>query len=630
MSQVETGTYNGKLAGLWLKEQEESEDEAHKPKLLEQNFQQIKKIEQEPCEANNEVKMQIYDAKAATFNHKEESPFVRHIKHLLLGENLIAQEEFDFDSKLIGKGGFANVYALSKTKALKVVSLNECQKKMDMTKDKAKEYLDRETSINQRLFKIKSTYILNFEASTMFNLAEDVVAVHIMPRCVGNLEDYIKFKPFDLLDIYEILYDVANAMQAYRTLGILHLDITPKNIFFNEICEDVFPDDRDNVNSNKVKYLLGDFGISKIGSVSKFKKKNPKLYNNTGVAGYCKSPEQQDGNKPLYFSSDIYNLGKAIQIIRSPSKNTNVSLNDSINKIIDKMVSSNQEDRYQDPDELFVALAAFKKEYDAQEAIGTNGAAIELRNKELEVEKASLIKENTNFIDTVEDLKLKNCKIEIEKNSLSDKNSKLNQEIQNLQIEQASFNECKCALEDEINDLKRTKSDCESTIEILEQDKQSLEGLVASTRSIDDSDVEAYKNKIKALEDHVDEMSQFINKHSYPNNQQIKYNVELSKLKTNDGDFKIVNNELKAYYGDAPYVRVPDGVEKVAKNAFRNKGELNKIYFPYSCKEICTQAVVCCENLDFISCTQDCSLYTNAICSNNGASGKTNCFIYRR
>ena len=135
-------------------------------------------------------------------------------------------------------------------------------------------------------------------------------------------------RPVSEAEFFEIAMQVARALEAAHTQGIVHRDIKPDNLFMTT--------------SGQVKLM--DFGLAKPTSVEDGAVPQSTV---TGTSGYM-SPEQARG-EPLDARSDIYSFGCVLAEIagKAPSR---------VAPVIAKALASDPAERWQSAAELQVAL----------------------------------------------------------------------------------------------------------------------------------------------------------------------------------------------------------------------------------------------------------------------------------
>lgn len=77
-------------------------------------------------------------------------------------------------------------------------------------------------------------------------------------------------------------------------------------------------------------------------------------------------------------------------------------------------------------------------------------------------------------------------------------------------------------------------------------------------------------------------------------------------------DYTIVNGYLKKYSGNAPIIRIPDGVHMIADSAFQMCTTLREIFLPDSVTSIGSNAFLGCSGLTRVTVPADCSILSGA------------------
>jgi len=109
----------------------------------------------------------------------------------------------------------------------------------------------------------------------------------------ANLEDALAQRTFNLREIGEIAYDLAEALEFVHAHGVVHRDIKPSNILLVEYGTSTF----------RTRARLTDFGIALDGESARLTSDQA----TTGTAAYL-SPEQA-GRKEVTSATDVYSLG---------------------------------------------------------------------------------------------------------------------------------------------------------------------------------------------------------------------------------------------------------------------------------------------------------------------------------
>ncbi|CAD8076775.1 unnamed protein product [Paramecium primaurelia] len=107
----------------------------------------------------------------------------------------------------------------------------------------------------------------------------------IMENCDGNLENLLKYKQFDALEILDLASQINKGYQILEQENIIHRDIKPENILYKNI-------------DNQILYKITDFGVSRIADEA-CSKCGTSLYAAPEVKGTCTYTNK----------CDIYSLG---------------------------------------------------------------------------------------------------------------------------------------------------------------------------------------------------------------------------------------------------------------------------------------------------------------------------------
>ena len=161
-----------------------------------------------------------------------------------------------------------------------------------------------------------------------------------------DLDSIAKSKVLSESDIIKIGMDVCNALEACERKGIMHRDIKPGNIFYAE--------DKD-----KGKYLLADFGISRIVE------KGDLAHTYQGTWQFA-APEQFDGltgRNGYDHRVDIYSLGLTLYYLANNQKFPSCNryreeiapiegVNPELNRILLKACALSASNRYPEASEM--------------------------------------------------------------------------------------------------------------------------------------------------------------------------------------------------------------------------------------------------------------------------------------
>lgn len=250
----------------------------------------------------------------------------------------------------LGRGGMATVYkgyhaALDRNVAIKVMAA-------DMLEDE--NFLKRFGNEARLLAKLQHPHIL-----PIYDFGEaDTVPYIVMPLMNDSLKDRLKpAEPMTLEDALRILTAIGQALDFAHTQGVLHRDVKPNNVLF---------DQHDNP-------FLADFGIARAMQASRG-------LTGTGILGTLEymSPEQARGDA-LDGRSDVYSFGimahqmltghlafssttpagmlfKHISEPPRPPREFNPALPATVDQILLKVLAKDPNQRYQTASEFTKAL----------------------------------------------------------------------------------------------------------------------------------------------------------------------------------------------------------------------------------------------------------------------------------
>ncbi len=289
--------------------------------------------------------------------------------------------------KLLGKGGMGEVYLAEDTRLNRKVAL----KFLSILVREDENVIRR---FNQEAFSASALNHPNiltiYEFDTVGNhcfLATEYIEGK-------TLREAILHEKFSLLEALNIAEQIVSALSAAHKENIIHRDIKPENIMLRK---DGF-----------VKIL--DFGLAKLtekqGSVDKFDSQTKQITLTKtgaimGTTAYM-SPEQVRGKANIDSRTDIWSLGVVLfemltrkvpfagetsgDTIASILKNELPNLSDHIiecpaelNRIIEKTLAKNAEDRYQQTQDLLADIKSLKAKLEFEAELERSNPANELR-----------------------------------------------------------------------------------------------------------------------------------------------------------------------------------------------------------------------------------------------------------
>ncbi len=266
----------------------------------------------------------------------------------------IINQRYKIDRK-IGTGGMADVFEAYDTSLSRKVAIKMLHPQFAQEKDFIERFKrEAQSAANLSHPNIVNVYDWGKENNSYFIVMEFIKG--------SDLKKIIKDKgPFSSIEAINIISKVCQALQTAHKNHIIHRDIKPHNIILT--------------NEDEVK--VTDFGIARAG---------PSSVTQTGsIVGTPQyiSPEQAKGNK-VNNTSDLYSVGVVLYEMLTgrvpfkaenplsvamkhvneeplPPTQINPNIFKSLEKVILKAMSKNQDDRYQTADELLEDLRKCKE-----------------------------------------------------------------------------------------------------------------------------------------------------------------------------------------------------------------------------------------------------------------------------
>lgn len=332
---------------------------------------------------------------------KESADFIETPPEDLAAAIFLAQANNDLVGKnlnhyrilsMLGAGGMGEVYLAEDTKLDRRVAL----------KLLPPEFAKNETRMSRFVREAKAASALNHpNIITIYEIGTNDHANFISTEFIEGetLKNRINFNPPDIQTALDIAVQIASALSAAHAAGIVHRDIKPENIMIR-------PD-------GLVKIL--DFGIAKL-SEQKGRTEDEKSRKgsdeitlksssnvpfasfslfaaNTGIIGTASymSPEQAEGKK-IDARTDIFSFGivfyemltgrrafrgeKPLEIVDSILNDAPTPIHQilpdfppELERIVEKMLRKNADERYQTADDLLADLKKFSREMDLREKL---------------------------------------------------------------------------------------------------------------------------------------------------------------------------------------------------------------------------------------------------------------------
>ena len=190
--------------------------------------------------------------------------------------------------KIIGKGAFGEIIKIYNPETEKYIAMKKI-KKVNMFEDKNNNYFDRwEKDICYLLKNYPCPYIIE-----IYNIYEDNNYIYIMQELAekGNLIQYILTKEISKEEKYQIIRDIARAIELLHSFGIVHRDLKCENILLSEKLN--------KYNFPQIKII--DFGLSEVVTINK------KLTKRIGTLIYI--PPEIILEQPYNQTIDIWAFG---------------------------------------------------------------------------------------------------------------------------------------------------------------------------------------------------------------------------------------------------------------------------------------------------------------------------------
>ena len=181
----------------------------------------------------------------------------------------------------LGKGGMATVYLAHDPRFDREVALKVLPREF-MHDPNLRERFNREAKTIARLE--------HYAIVPVYDFGEHDGQLYLVMRYMsgGSLEDRMKHEAMGLTEVASILARVADALDYSHSHGVIHRDLKPGNVMFD----------------NAENAFLSDFGIAKLADATM----NLTGSGIIGTSAYM-SPEQVKGGQKIDGRSDIYALG---------------------------------------------------------------------------------------------------------------------------------------------------------------------------------------------------------------------------------------------------------------------------------------------------------------------------------
>lgn len=255
--------------------------------------------------------------------------------------------------KQIGEGGNGTVYEATNedgaSVAVKVINKSVSREKLKRFKN--------EINFGQ---KYAHDNIIEIKDFGFYENNGSEFIFYVMPLYKYSLRTRIK-KGMAEEDIIKAFLNISEGLRFAHNKGCIHRDLKPENILYDE----------------SGKYVIADFGIAHFEKFDKLTTVETTETKRLANFAYH-APEQIEGN--AYASSDIYALGLILNEMftqKIPAgdnykKISEVNLNYSfLDKIIQKMLAQDPNERYQSIQTIYIDYEARKNEFENKQKIKT-------------------------------------------------------------------------------------------------------------------------------------------------------------------------------------------------------------------------------------------------------------------
>jgi serine/threonine protein kinase/predicted Zn-dependent protease len=281
--------------------------------------------------------------------------------------------------KRLGEGGMGEVYLAEDQKLHRKVALKVLPAEYFDDPERQKRFQrEAETAAQVSHPHVMSIYDIGTTVDPETNLKVNYI---VMEHVEGvPLTEYLRSRPNDMATVVRLAEKIAAGLAAAHKLHIVHRDIKPSNIM---------------VNSDGEPKIL-DFGLAKPldplqwqqedDSTQTISQQLTKAGSIVGTVSYM-SPEQARG-EPVDARSDIFSFGvllyrmatgklpfeestpvstlaKILESKPQPPRAVNTNVPEDLERIIDKCLQKDPNDRYQDTRDLVVDLRNLRRQFDS-------------------------------------------------------------------------------------------------------------------------------------------------------------------------------------------------------------------------------------------------------------------------
>jgi len=262
--------------------------------------------------------------------------------------------------KEIGRGGFGIVYKTRDRSLDRLVALKVLHPQLTVDPKFIKNFKSEAQKLAQVDHpNVVSVHEINEVEGKLF------IAMRYLPG--GSLADRIVKKPLDIEEVLRIVREVAAGLTAGHERGIIHRDVKPANIIFDD----------------KEHAVVTDFGVAKAVHLSTIGTTSV----SSGMVGtpYYRPPELWRGKPKPSPATDVYSLGcvlyemltgevlftgeapdqvmtsHVLEDVHELMRSSHVKMPANVQPVLEKALSKDPSERYQSTDALMQALMKRKE-----------------------------------------------------------------------------------------------------------------------------------------------------------------------------------------------------------------------------------------------------------------------------
>ena len=277
----------------------------------------------------------------------------------------------------LGAGGMGEVYLAEDQKLNRQVALKILLDDFFEDSDRLQRF-EREAKIAAQISHPNVMGIFDMGKTSHPGTGKDVSYI-VMERVKGKpLFDHLKGSQLKLSNILRLGEKIASGLAAAHKLNIVHRDIKSANILVDDdgtpkildfgLAKPIDPVQMDNDNTNTVSQELTKEGkiVGTISYMSPEQARGEKVDSRSdlfsfGVLLY----HMVTGEFPFSGTSQVATLAKILESKHESPSTKNQNINPELERIIDKCLQKNPNDRYQSAADLVVDLRNLRRQYDS-------------------------------------------------------------------------------------------------------------------------------------------------------------------------------------------------------------------------------------------------------------------------